>query len=200
MTNFQLIESIINKNDGVAKTSDFIAAGINKYEISKLLSDNKIERITNGYYKLENEFLDFGQVLKAYLPEGILFLETALYYYFYSDYTPRKFSIAVPRNISKNRLKKIPMPAKYFYISENIFELGLTTMEIDGRELRIYDRERTICDCFKYKNKIDIETFIKAIKAYAYDENNNITRLISYSKQLGVYNQVIETMRILLND
>ena len=47
--------------------------------------------------------------------------------------------------------------------------------KFDETILPIYDKERTICDCFKYKNKMDNELFAKAINAYAMDKNKNLT-------------------------
>lgn len=52
-------------------------------------------------------------------------------------------------------------------MQEELFDLGLSTENISGFELKIYDRERCVCDCFKYRNKIDSELFNKALNAYA---------------------------------
>ena len=177
MSKVELAHSIIIRNDGVAKTSDFLNAGLNKFDIFDIAKKGAIERITNGFYKLpDGELLDDGQILNSFLPEGIFFLETALYYHFYSDY------------------------AKYYFVNDNIYELGKTKIEVHGRELPIYDKERTICDCFKFRNKIDGETFIKAIKAYANDNEKDVYKLLVYSEKMGIHKQVVETMRILLND
>ena len=62
-----------------------------------------------------------------------------------------------------------------------------------------YDRERTICDCFKFRSRIDSETFNKALNAYANDEKKNLGRLSEYAKKLRVYNKVMELMGVLLN-
>ena len=72
-------------------------------------------------------------------------------------------------------------------------------MQINGFELNIYDKERTICDCFKYKNQIDSEIFNKAINAYIADNNKNLANLSAYSKQMRVYKKVSEIMGVLLN-
>ena len=71
--------------------------------------------------------------------------------------------------------------------------------EFDGIILPIYDKERTICDCFKYKNKMDNELFAKAINAYVTDKNKNLTNLSAYAKKLRVYKKVTEMMEVLLN-
>jgi predicted transcriptional regulator of viral defense system len=65
--------------------------------------------------------------------------------------------------------------------------------------LPIYDRERTICDCFKYRSKLDNEIFSKALKAYANDIKKNLNNLSTYAKKLRVYKKVTELMEVLLN-
>jgi predicted transcriptional regulator of viral defense system len=65
--------------------------------------------------------------------------------------------------------------------------------------LPVYDRERTICDCFKYRARLDNEMFAKALNAYANDTNKNLKNLSDYAKKLRVYKKVTELMEVLLN-
>jgi proline dehydrogenase len=55
--------------------------------------------------------------------------------------------------------------------------------------MRIYDRERVICDCLRQMNKMNRETFNTAIQAYVADPKKKIKNLSSYAKQLRVYNK-----------
>ncbi len=59
--------------------------------------------------------------------------------------------------------------------------------------------ERTICDCFKYRSRLDNEMFSKALNAYANDTKKNLNNLSAYSKKLRVYKKVTELMEVLLN-
>ena len=63
----------------------------------------------------------------------------------------------------------------------------------------MYDRERTICDCFKYRTKLDNEIFNKAVNAYAADEKKNLANLSGYAKQMKLYTKVMNVMEVLLN-
>ena len=65
--------------------------------------------------------------------------------------------------------------------------------------LPVYDRERTICDCFKYRTKLDNETFNKALNAYVADDNKNLSNLSKYAKEMKVYKKVMDLMEVLLN-
>ena len=91
------------------------------------------------------------------------------------------------------------IPIKAYYIQKNIIELGKTTGDFNGVTLPVYDRERTICDCFKYRSKIDNEMFNKALNAYVKDEKKNLTNLSKYAKEMRVYKNLMHIMDVLLN-
>ena len=65
-------------------------------------------------------------------------------------------------------------------------------------QLAVYDRERTICDCFKYRTKLDNEMFNKALNAYAADKKKNLSNLSRYAKKMRVYKKLMDVMEVLL--
>lgn len=197
----EIAKQVILKKNGIAKASDFISAGISRQEIVKLYYNGYLERICQGYYQLSDQS-DFSeeQFIATLIPKGIISLESALYHYNYSDFIPRKWSITVPRNISRKILNSSLLPLQIYYVQEDLYELGKTTQIFNGIILSIYDRERTICDCFKYKNRLDNEIFSKAVNMYANDDKKNLNNLSIYAKKLRVYKKVTELMEVLLND
>ena len=178
----------------------FVEKGLCRFDVSKLANDGLIRRICHGFYGLVGgSDLSEAEYIAKLIPEGIVCMESALFHYGYSDFTPRKWSIAVPRSISQKKLKSTTIPLKPYYVQKSVYELGKTMSEFDGIILPVYDKERTICDCFKYKNKMDNELFAKAINSYALDKNKNLTNLSAYAKKLRVYKKVTEIMEVLLN-
>ena len=154
----------------------------------------------HGYYQLaDNQSLTEAQYLQALLPEGIVCVESALFYYGYSDFAPRIWTIAVPRSISLSKLKFDAVPVRAYYIQNNLHKIGKTTGQFDGAELAIYNRDRTICDCFKYRTKLDSETFNKAINAYVADEEKDLNNLSNYARALGLHKRVTDLMEVMLN-
>ena len=195
------IEKIICNAGGIAKTSEFVSAGLSNFDVAHLCSDGYIKRLRHGYYQLaHNEDISEEQVLASLLPEGIVCVESALFHYGYSDFTPRQWSIAVPRTFSRTRLKFDTLPMTIYYIQNAQFEIGKAESCFNGVQLAVYDRERTICDCFKYRAKLDNEQFNKALKAYAADNKKNLSNLSNYAKELRVYSRLMNVMEVLLND
>lgn len=86
-----------------------------------------------------------------------------------------------------------------YYVQAELYDLGKTIGNFNGVVLPVYDRERTICDCFKYRAKLDNEIFNKALNAYANDTEKNLSNLSAYAKKLRVYKKVTELMEVLLN-
>lgn len=78
-------------------------------------------------------------------------------------------------------------------------QIGKSIDNFNGVELAVYNRERTICDCFKYRTKLDSEIFNKAVNAYVADENKNLANLSKYAKEMKLYAKVMNLMEVLLN-
>ena len=200
MNFIQMVNDIAIENGGIAKTSDFVAHGIDAKDIIKLCNEGYLTRVRQGYYRLtSNSYTSEEQMIKTLIPEGVVCMESALFHYGYSDFTPRKWSIAVPRTISRKKLDVDGVPIQTYYVQKGLYEIGKTVDDFSGVILSVYDRERTICDCFKFRSRIDSETFNKALNAYANDEKKNLGRLSEYAKKLRVYNKVMELMGVLLN-
>lgn len=196
----ELVQQIILNKGGIAKTADFALAGIKNYEVAMFCKEGIIERIRRGFYQLpQNITVIDEQIIKEMLPQGIICVESALFHYGYSDFSPREWSIAVPRTASRTVKRVQEIPLKVYFIQKNYFILGKTTDDFNGVSLAVYDRERTLCDCFKYRTKLDNEIFNKAVNAYAADEKKNLANLSKYAKEMKLYTKVMNVMEVLLN-
>lgn len=196
----ELVIAGLSKLGDIFKTVELITAGLSKTDISRLHNAGYLERIRHGFYRRAgNTSVSEELLLKSVLPEGIVCVESALFHFGYSDFTPRVWSVAVPRTISRAKLKVDALALKAYYIPKKHYEIGKTVDDFNGVELAVYDRERTICDCFKYRSRLDDETFNKAVHAYVADDKKNPGNLSKYAKELGVFRRVNELMEVLLN-
>ena len=195
-----IAKKAIKKSNGIVKTAELINNGLSKTDISRLCNEGYIVRIRHGYYSLAdaNETQE-EQLIQTILPEAIVCVESALFYYGYSDFAPRIWTLAVPRTMTKTKLNMDAFSYKPYYVQNKLHELGKTFADFDGVRLPIYDRERTICDCFKYRTKLDNEIFNKAVNAYVADDNKNLSNLSKYAKEMKVYKRVMDLMEVLLN-
>ena len=148
MDKLELVKNVFNSVGAIAKTSDFVAAGLKKHTVFSLCKQGYIERVKYGYYKLpdlsdpKEEYL-----LSKLLTKGIICVESALFYYGYTDFAPREWTISVPRSYSRTvKAIREEVPVKAYYVQNEMYRLGETTGDFNGVELPVYDRERTICE------------------------------------------------------
>lgn len=195
------VREIIESKQGVAKASDMVEAGVTREEIKRLYACRYIQRVSQGYYQLSSTTdLTEDQIISMTIPKSVVCMESALFYYGYTDYTPRVKSVTIPRTSSRKAANSSTTPIKVYYVLNDIYELGMVKVCENGTSFHIYDRERTICDLFKHRNKIDSEIFNKAVTAYAKDHQKNLKNLSIYAKKLRVYKKVMELMEVLLNE
>ena len=200
MDNQKLAKEVITAKGGIAKSADFVAAGMRSADVVNLCNSGFLARVRHGYYRLADiQEISEARLISTLIPKGIVCVESALFHYGYSDFTPRKWSIAIPRSMSRTKLEVDELSLQAYYMPPELYELGKTTADFDGVTLSVYDRERTICDCFKYRSRLDNEMFSKALNAYANDTNKNLQNLSAYAKKLRVYKKVTELMEVLLN-
>lgn len=195
-----IAKQVIIEKGGIAKSADFVQAGIRAADVVNMCNAGYLDRIRHGYYQLaEADILSEEQLLAVLIPKGIVCVESALFHYGYSDFAPRKWSVAVPRSMSRTKLDVDVLALQTYYVQPEIYELGKVTDDFSGVMLPVYDRERTICDCFKYRSRLDNEIFNKALNAYVNDRKKNLQNLSAYAKKLRVHKKVTELMEVLLN-
>lgn len=187
MHDVQYYKSIFDKYGGMMRTTQLAEEKIFYPQREKLIADGYVEKIRRGYYQWINpdDFSEVGTVIRLF-PDAILCMDTALRYYGYSDRTPGDWHLAVSKDSGKSRFK-IDYPfVKPYYVEPAVLELGLTTGTMDGHAIRIYDKNRLICDCLRYRNKMDKEIFNKAIQKYIADPEKSIPKLMEYAGPLRV--------------
>ena len=187
MHDVQYYKSIFDKYGGMMRTTQRAEEKIFYPQREKLIADGYVEKIRRGYYQWINpdDFSEVGTVIRLF-PDAILCMDTALRYYGYSDRTPGDWHLAVSKDSGKSRFK-IDYPfVKPYYVEPAVLELGLTTGTMDGHAIRIYDKDRLICDCLRYRNKMDKEIFNKAIQKYIADPEKSIPKLMEYAGPLRV--------------
>ena len=175
---------------GVLKTSELKKMGLTSRQIKRMVQEGTISKIKYGYYEL-TEYIPNDLVIVARLfPDSVIYLESALFYYGYIDRVPQEIQIAVDRN-SKTTKYDIEYPmVKPFYMEPRFLEVGVEAIEIDGVKIRIFNRDRTMCDVLRFEKKMDYEVFSSAIESYIKDPNKVVRNLFEFAEILNIRNKV----------
>jgi predicted transcriptional regulator of viral defense system len=140
------VERILEKQNGFARTRDFISAGISPYYVKRLESMGEIVRVKQGIYRHSNqksEPMDEIIEVSKLVPKGVFCLLSALSYYGLTTYNPWEYQIAIHRGGKKPKLPDYP-PIKIIYLADAQFNIGIDEIQIEGSAVKIYDREKSI--------------------------------------------------------
>lgn len=199
MDRYEIVRRVFRVNDNIVTTGEMLKEGIHTSYIAELVNTKRIARIKRGVYEwIEDGRKDDIEIIFRLLPDAILCMDSALYYYQYTDRTPDMWHIAVDKRINRRKVKLHYPPMKIHFIEPSCLEIGVTHAEINGIKVRVYDRERTICDVIRHWAKLDRETAGKAIQAYVTDSQKNIAKLMEYARRFRIQKRIQDLIGVWL--
>lgn len=195
----KVLKEIFRQHNFVMITAELMTSKIYYADIQKMLNEGLIEKVKRGYYHWIVNF-DGSEIVVIHrlFPDAVFCLETALFYYGYSDRNPAEWNFAIDKNVSKLRTKMDYPFIRAYRVESALLTIGETTGTIVSTEVRIYDRKRTVCDVLRNMNKMDKEIFNNVIQNYVADTKKNIPNLIQYAKALRVQKKVKDLIGVWL--
>lgn len=173
-------------NNGIVTTKQLNDLGLSSRQIKRLVDDKIISKIKQGFYRLFDEVVEDEIIISKLFPDSILFLESALFHYQYTDRVPYKWQIAVDRDSEKKKYRIDYPLLKPFYTETKYLDIGRTYYQLHNQTINIYNRDRTICDVLRYEHKLEKEIVTNAIKRYISDPKKNIRQFIKYAKVFNI--------------
>ena len=190
MNDYDKIIAIAEANYGIFKTKMIVDAGIRKERIRELLEQAEIKRIGHGYYRIAGSKADAYFEIQERVPKAVFSYETAAYLWGMTKKKTEVFSCTVPRGYNTSKLK-LNQELKYHYVLADLYEVGLTQMNSPtGREIYVYDRERTICDFIRHRNRIQPQIYSEVLNHYFKSKERDIRKLGKYGKQFHVSEEI----------
>jgi len=176
-------EAIFRKYGGQLRMSDAIRHGISRYSLYKMRDNGTVEQVSRGIYRLVElppiSNPDLVTVSLRY-PNAVICLISALSYHGITTQIPHEVSVAVPRRARMPSLDSPPVHAYKF--SDEAFTTGIERHQIDGVSVQIYSPEKTLADCFKYRNKLGMDVVLEALKFYRAQKQFNLNTLLKYAR------------------
>jgi predicted transcriptional regulator of viral defense system len=176
-------EEIFRKHGGQLRMSKAIKYGISRYMLYSLKDKGIIEQISRGIYRLvELPPISNPDLVTVSLrfPNAVICLISALAYHEITTQIPHEVSIAVPRDSRIPSLGYPPIRAHRF--SNASYKAGIVEDRIDGVTVKIYSPEKTLADCFKFRNKIGMDVVLEALKLYRIRKKFESTELLKYAR------------------
>ncbi len=180
---FEIPKKIFRDNNNILRRSTAIKLGIPEHTLYSMFRNGELIREASGLYRLsESEPLGNPDLVQVSLKvaKGIVFLLSALYFHKLTTQIPPRVYIALPKDVKKPRVDYPPLSV--FYLSQKPYMAGIEEYKIDGVTVKVYSKEKTIADCFKFRRYVGKDIALEALKDYMNESSPNISRLVEYAK------------------
>lgn len=199
-TNVSKLNKLLSQNGGFITRTQVDQNNISSWFLTDFVRKNNLEKLAPGFYAKTDWIPDDFFIFQYQYPKFIFSYESALYLLNLTDTLPQSFEVTGPKNYRPFNTKNSAVIVHTDYKKET-YELGITQIKTNlGNNVQVYNAEKTICDLIRHFQKIDSENYTKSLHNYAKLKDKNISRLIEYSKIMGIEKKVSEIMMVVLNE
>ncbi len=168
---------------GILRYADAIKLGIHPRTLITLKNSGLLEQVQKGLYCLPglpgHSQPDLVTVARK-VPSGVICLISALYFHKLTTQIPHFIYVAVRQGYKP---PKIEYPTScFFWFSDSTFRGGIETHNLGGVTVHCYSKEKTIVDCFRFRNKIGIDVAIEALKKYWQQGKPKLDLIMKFAK------------------
>jgi predicted transcriptional regulator of viral defense system len=195
------IIELFKRQGGYVRMKELRAASVHTRDIQRLVAEGVIEKVKPGLYKLVDLEVSgrvpigFVDVCRA-IPVGVICLLSALDYWDLTTFAPSQIYAAVPNSFRPPHIEYPPV--NIYYFRERFYECGIETLTTSMGEVRIYNREKTICDVFRYRNKLGEDVALEGLKNYITTKGMSIKTLYDYAERCQVKTVIAPYLKALL--
>lgn len=197
MKKFELMDKLLEEHNGILRTSDIIDANISKTYFAEFIEKRDMVKESQGVYISKDAWADPMYLLQLRFNQAIYSHDTALFLHDLTDQEPLRYTITLKTGYNTSKFKELNVKA--FTIKKDLHDLG--EMEIAspfGNPLKVYNKERTVCDIVRSRSEIEIQTFQDALKKYSKRKDKDLDLLMKYAKTFRVSRILNQYLEVLL--
>ena len=186
------------KNKGYARMKDMKASGFQTRDIRNLLKADRIVKVKPGIYRLADTQLGESSGLVEVclaMPKAVICLSSALAFHELTTFVPTAITYAIPRSDKPVKLAH-PSTEPYFF-SEAQYKTGVERRETKFGGIRLYGMEKTICDCFRFRNKLGEDIALEGLKEYLRRRGRDLNKLMKFAEVCrveGIVSQYVKAI------
>lgn len=164
--------------------------GISRYTLRSMESSGLIERLSRGVYRLVGRagqrYPDLTTVAVR-VPKAVVCLISALSFHELTTQIPHAVDIALPRGATTKPNIDYP-PVQVYTFSGLAYSEGIEVHTLGDVGVKIYGKEKSIADAFKYRNKIGLDVALEALKSWWETRGRNVDTLLAMARVCRVHN------------
>ncbi len=189
---------IIEARGGTIRTRDALASGIHPRTLYALRDSGVLERLARGLYRL-SDLPPVGDpdlaLVSGRIPQGVVCLISALAIHDLTTQIPHEVHLAISRSARYPVCSEVPLTVYRF--AKASFAAGVIERDISGTVVRVFDAEKTVADCFKYRNKIGLDVVLEAMAACKRRPGFSVQRILEYARVNRVSNVIRPYLEII---
>ena len=183
------LQTLFRQHGGQLRLTEALARGFSRYQFYQLRDEGLIEPVSRGLYRLADlppiENPDLVAAATRF-PNAVLCLISALDWHGITTQIPHQVHLAVERDARLPVLDYPPVAGYRF--SGRAFNEGVEQVDVDGITLQVYNPEKTLADCFKFRNRIGMDVVLEALELYCTRKTFLPGKLMEYARICRVAN------------
>ncbi|MFO0726439.1 MAG: type IV toxin-antitoxin system AbiEi family antitoxin domain-containing protein [Myxococcota bacterium] len=184
---FQREVELFRQHPSGLRMAQALRFGINRKTLYAMRDKGVVVPISRGVYRLASlePLANPDLVMVATrIPRGVVCLISALSFHELTTQVPHAIDVALERGTTRPRLDY--PPTHYFWFSGPAFRQGIETHKLDGVPVRIYDPEKTLVDCFRYRNRLGMDVVLEALRLWRGRRKRKFDALLKYARMRHV--------------
>ena len=174
---------LISERDGIIRTAEALRLGVHPRTLYALRDTGTLEQISRGVYRLADRqpVSDYDIITVAMrVPRAVICLISALAFHGITTQVPHTVSIALERGAEPPRIDHPPLTVHHF--SHKSLTAGVEEQMMDGVTVRVYSPEKTLADCFKFRNQLGMDVVLEALRLYKARKSFDLGELLKYAR------------------
>lgn len=195
MNYYEKIFMLANENNGIITSQMLKDREIPSIYLTRMVKEDKLQKVDRGIYSTEEVMLDEYYLLYEKNQRAIFSFSSALYLHELTDRIPYQMEITLPSSYNSSHIKEDVIIHK---VVKKYYPIGRTIKKtIFGNDVACYDMERTICDLMRFRDKIDVEIFRKALIGYKNHPDRDYQKLRQYAKTMRISKQINDLLDVI---
>jgi len=185
-TRLEKLKKLMNEQGSLVRTNVLREARFCSKDVTSLVDDGILIKVRTGYYALPDIYRNMSEfeVAAAVIPSGVIAFLSAANYHGITSRHPISIDVVIPSNCRSPILPTVPSIAISRSVKE-IYVIGIECVNFQHGVVRIYNKERTVCDLFRQRRQVGEDIALDALKSYM-SGSRNLQQLFDYATRLQV--------------
>jgi predicted transcriptional regulator of viral defense system len=175
--------ALFRSHGGTLRTKDALSLGIHPRSLYAMRDRGIVESLARGLYRLADaQPLGNPDLVTVALkiPNAVICLISALAFHELTTQVPHEVSLALNRGAEQPRIEHPPV--RTYRFTGKSFTEGIEIQQVDRVSVRIYSPEKTLADCFKFRNKIGLDVALEALRFYKERKHVNVDTVMRFAE------------------